>query len=318
MKNIVLLIITIWFSTQLIAQYAPAVGLLGSTAISKDSTIIHNWAASCSIERGWINIADTSMGKATSGDYDKALGKADNATISLGDGGIATLSFVYPIYNGPSWDFVVFENSFDDFFLELAFVEVSSDGQNFFRFPAHSLTQNDSQITTFGILNTSKINNLAGKYRGGYGTPFDLSELPSYSQLNVQHITHIRIIDVVGSVDTTYGTVDTALNMINDPFPTPFPVSGFDLDAVGVIHQVVGINAQNNRTTILEIFPNPTTAFVNIKTSEGGELALFSQLGKLVYKSSIIKGNNKIDLSSLSKGIYFGIINTTKFKIVVL
>ena len=292
------------------AQYAPAVGQVGSTAIYKDSSIILNWATACSIERGWVNIADTSLGKASDGITDNSFEKADNSTISLGDGGVATLSFIYPIVDGPSWDFVVFENSFNDFFLELAFVEVSSDGENFFRFPAHSLTQVDTQVTTFGTLNTTEINNLAGKYRGGYGTPFDLSELPSYSALNVQHITHIRIVDVVGSIDTAYGTTDIEGNMINDPFPTPFASSGFDLDAVGVIHQVVGVEEINNAKKIeFEISPNPVVNTVNISTQQSGELEIFSQLGNIVYKGYVEKGNNKIDVSSLGKGVYLININ---------
>jgi len=310
MLRAILISLIICFYLNIKAQYAPAVGQVGSTAISKDSSIIHNWATACSIERGWINIADTSLGEASNGITNNALGIADNSTISLGDGGVAALSFIYPIVDGPSWDFVVFENSFDDFFLELAFVEVSSDGVNYFRFPAHSLTQTDTQVGGFGQLNTSKINNLAGKYKGGYGTPFDLSELPSYSALNIQHITHIRIIDVVGSIDTAYGTKDTAGNMINDPFPTPFASSGFDLDAVGVIHQVVGIKSYDNANkTGIEVFPNPAANTVNISTQQSGELEIISQLGYIVYKEHAEKGIIKIDISNLANGIYFIKVN---------
>jgi len=310
MLRVILSFLIIWFSFQMKAQYAPSVGQEGSTAISKDSNLIHNWATACNIERGWVNIADTSLGKASNGVTYNALEIADNSTISLGDGGVATLSFIYPIVDGPSWDFVVFENSFNDFFLELAFVEVSSDGENFFRFPAHSLTQVDTQITTFGTLNTTKINNLAGKYRGGYGTPFDLSELPSYSALNVQHITHIRIIDVVGSIDTAYGTIDTAGNMINDPFPTPFASSGFDLDAVGVIHQVVGIeDISNTEINIINVYPNPASNYINVNTLQTGKLLILSQIGSIVYEGYVKRGNNRIDISSLSKGIYFIKVN---------
>jgi hypothetical protein len=302
----------ICFNIQINAQYAPAVGQVGSTAISKDSSIIHNWAIACNVKRGWINIADTSLGKASNGITDNAFGVADNSTISLGDGGIATLNFIYPIIDGPSWDFVVFENAFDDFYLELAFVEVSSDGENFFRFPAHSLTQTDSQVSGFGQLNTSKINNLAGKYKGGYGTPFDLSELPSYSALNIQHITHIRIIDVVGSIDTTYGTTDTAGNMINDPFPTPFASSGFDLDAVGVIHQTIGINTFNPSKKSIRLYPNPTNNYLNIETKEIGTIEIYSQLGEFVLQEKINYPKTRINVSNLLSGVYIVIIKSEK------
>ncbi len=300
----------ICFSFQIKAQYAPAAGQTGSTAIYKDSSIINNWALACNVERGWINIADTILGKATNGITDNALGIADNSTISLGDGGVATLTFIYPIIDGPSWDFVIFENAFDDFFLELAFVEVSSDGVNYFRFPAHSLTQTDTQVGGFGQLNTSKINNLAGKYKGGYGTPFDLSELPTYAGLDIYHITYIRIIDVVGSIDTAYGTTDTAGNMINDPFPTPFASSGFDLDAVGVIHQMVGFEDINKTDkNIINIYPNPANNYININTLQKGKLLIFSQIGNIVYEGFAEKGTNKIDISNLSSGIYLIKVN---------
>jgi hypothetical protein len=62
-------------------------------------------------------------------------------------------------------------------YLELAFVEVSSDGINYFRFPATSLTPTDNQVSNTAYMNAANINNLAGKYIGGYGTPFDLDEL---------------------------------------------------------------------------------------------------------------------------------------------
>ena len=46
----------------------------------------------------------------------------------------------------------------------------------------------------------------------------------------------VRITDVVGSIDPALGTKDSLGNLINDPFPTPFASSGFDLNAVGVIN----------------------------------------------------------------------------------
>ena len=61
------------------------------------------------------------------------LGPA-GSPFSLGDGGWITLSFATSIRNDPGDDFVVFENAFSfegSVFMEIGFVEVSSDGQNF-------------------------------------------------------------------------------------------------------------------------------------------------------------------------------------------
>jgi hypothetical protein len=50
----------------------------------------------------------------------------------------------------------------------------------------------------------------------------------------------VRIRDVVGSIKPEYATLDSKGNPINDPWPTTFPTGGFDLDAVGVIHEETG------------------------------------------------------------------------------
>lgn len=69
-----------------------------------------------------------------------------------------------------------------------------------------------------------------------------MQELTGIPQLNINSITHVKIIDVVGSINPTYGTHDKNNNIINDPWPTPFNSSGFDLDAIGVINQsAVGV-----------------------------------------------------------------------------
>ena len=218
-------------------QFAPIPGSLGTTAIHKDSSIFINWATNCSVNLGLEDISNPQSAFVSSGNSSMAIGFPGNGIISLGDGGEAILTFENPIMNGNGWDFAVFENSFSDTYLELGFVEVSSNGHDFYRFEATSLTQDSIQIDAFGSVNTEKINNLAGKYRVNYGTPFDLEELAFEIALDINHITHLKIIDVVGSIDPNYGSYDHLGNLINDPFPTPYPSSGFDLDAVGVIHE---------------------------------------------------------------------------------
>src|SRR6185436_14379894 len=141
-------------------------------------------------------------------------------------------TFQNPVYNGPGFDFAVFENGFYTAsplaFLEFAFVEVSSDGNNFFRFAATSNIQDTTQVPMTGV-DCSLVNNLAGKYVSGYGTPFDLDELKNTSGLDINNVTHIKLIDVVGTVNDSYATHDQYGHKINDPYPTPFASSGFDL-----------------------------------------------------------------------------------------
>ncbi len=226
--------------------YAPQAGAIGSKAIHKDSTAFAAWATGATVERGPQDISNLSLGLASFGTPHDAIGKASGVStsvVSLGDGGVATLTFANPIANGPGADFAVFENGVTDGFLELGFVEVSSDGENFFRFPAVSLTQIVTQVGGFGNTDPTSIYNFAGKYRIAYGTPFDLEELKGTLGLDINNVTHVRVIDVVGCILDDYATYDYFGSKVNDPWPTPFifdgagGTSGFDLDGVGVLNE---------------------------------------------------------------------------------
>lgn len=248
-------------SLRVFAQFDGAVGTPGSLAIHKDSAIIVAWANNCVVQRGWMDASNTALGVVTHGTDADGAGMADGTNVvSLGDSGSAVLAFNPAISDGPGPDFAVFENSFSDNFLELAFVEVSSNGVDFYRFPATSNIPTDIQIGAFDATSDpTLLHNLAGKYRGNYGTPFDLSELDTIATLDISQITHVRIVDVVGSISTMYGMQDKNGNYINDPFPTPFPSSGFDLDGIAVMHQGA-LNYGDIIGNTLSLFPNPVQA----------------------------------------------------------
>lgn len=230
-------------------SFAPAAGQPGSTAIDKDSESFVAWATGVdSITRGPQDINNPAGPVADFGTPDLALGKAVGDSfdvVSLGDGGQITLTFDQPITNGVGADFAVFENGFGDTFLELAFVEVSSNGTDFFRFDAISETPTDTQVGGFGAVDPTNLYNFASKYRQGFGTPFDLEELVGLSVLlDTDSVTHVRLIDVVGRIDAAPGnpgyapSLDSLGNIVNDPYATPFGSGGADIDAVGVINQV--------------------------------------------------------------------------------
>ncbi|MDX2173010.1 MAG: T9SS type A sorting domain-containing protein [Bacteroidota bacterium] len=309
MKHSILLSLTIsaFFSK---AQFAPPAGQFGTTAIYKDSSIIINWATNCKVTRGWQDISNTSIGKTTVGDSASAIGYADGTNVvSLGDGGNAIVTFPSPIKNGVGFDFCVFENPFNDNFLELAFVEVSSDGVNFTRFPATSNTQTLTQIGPFDLTSdATQLNNLAGKYKANYGTPFDLQELQGTPGLDVNNITHVKIIDVVGNITNQFATYDKNNNVINDPWPTAFASGGFDLDAVGVIHQQpVGINELNPFKIAFTIYPNPFQNSISIisNTEIISEYKLIDELGTLLQQQKINANNFSLITENLPSGFYF-------------
>jgi hypothetical protein len=310
------------------AQFPPPAGQPGSTAIYKDSSVFVNWASGATVVRGYEDISNQALGYTTAGDYTMALGKAgDNGVVSLGDGGYVVLTFEKPIKDEPGWDFAVFENAFNDEFLELAFVEVSSDGANFFRIPPTSLTQNSNQINGFGSLDARKIDNLAGKYRVFYGTPFDLEELNFQTGLDINKITHIKVIDVVGCIQPVYARYDKNNNIINEPWNTPYPSGGFDLDAVGVIHQdnSGGINDGSVKISNVEIFPNPIAENSTLKyvlyEAYKTKIVIFDVLGKqklMLLDKMQNDGVYEICLGNLDllNGIYFINIEIGDHKIV--
>ena len=235
--------------------FAPAAGQPGSTAVPAAAVPAGGWASEVyAFTRGPVQLNDPEAGAATYGEPEDALGPA-NATafnttpvVSLGDGGSITLRLAQPCGNRPGFDLAVFENSFNDDFLELAQVAVSTDGLHFVPFPSISLTPTTRQVngnstaeTPFGLLDPTNLYNLAGKYRAGFGTPFELDELlgrEGAEWLDFQNIRYVRVTDVVGWIHSPTPVRDSMNNIINDPWATPYETSGFDLDAVANLHPV--------------------------------------------------------------------------------
>ncbi len=186
---------------------------------------------------------DRALGEVTGDNFDiVSLGdlNATQITENASPGEITLTFFTQPIRNKSGADFVIYENAFGNaisVFAELAYVEVSSDGQEFVRFPSVSNTA--SPVWSFGNIDPRNVFGLAGKHINAYGeswgTPFDLSwledqELVIDGKVDLDAITHIRIVDIPGSGDF----LDSDDNPIYDAWLT-FGSGGFDLEAVGVI-----------------------------------------------------------------------------------
>lgn len=152
---------------------------------------------------------------------------------------------------GGGADFAVFENGFasaggagvaGQLFAELAFVEVSTNGIDFARFPSLSFTGNT--VGAYGTIDPTDVYNLAGKHANAYGdswgTPFDLDSLlddpdnvslVTTGLLDLSNVNFVRIVDIPGDGSTT----DSQGNPIYDGWYT-WGSGGFDLDAIGVIN----------------------------------------------------------------------------------
>ncbi|MBI2258286.1 MAG: T9SS type A sorting domain-containing protein [Flavobacteriia bacterium] len=309
MFKIYLLSCLIFLSISIFGQFEPAPNEQGTIAIHKDSTLFLSWANQISLFRGKENILDNLSPITSFGEEENALNKAEGNSmdvVSLGDSGVAILSFPNGISDGQGYDFAVFENAFDDHLLELAFVEVSSNGVYFARFPNRSFIPLDNQLTGFEYSNCSYVNNLAGKYRQGYGTPFDLNEIQD-TLIDKNHITHVKIIDVIGDISGSHTSYDSEGEIINDPFPTPYPSSGFDLDAIGVINEAkVELFENNSYSKSMVLFPNPAENELFLQNLSSNEIKIFNLQGKLIYSNiNNLNSNTSIDINWLKKGLYF-------------
>ena len=196
---------------------------------------------------------------------DKALGEPGGVfdVVTLGDRpdgdsgapGEITLTFDIPIVNDAGPDFAVFENglgSTEALFGELGYVEVSSDGETFVRFPSASLI--DDFVPQYGTFDATLVYNLAGSRTAFQGTLFDLEDLVTYGladDIDLAAITHVRIIDIPGS--GAYTDQGALLGLdgdhpIYDPWPT-IESGGFDLDAIGVLHTTATAFDDDDDTT---------------------------------------------------------------------
>lgn len=179
--------------------------------------------------------------------------------LTLGVRGAVTLGFnvngrARRIVNQPGPDFIVFENAFFiggnplSSFSELAFVEVSTDGITFARFPNHAT--NAGPVGPGSGIDPTQVSGLAGVHAvlanidsnttdpfdpaAAGGDTFDLSDLAAApivlnGQVRLSDIRYVRIVDILGD-----GTISDSLgNPIYDPSGLN---NSCDIDAVSVIH----------------------------------------------------------------------------------
>jgi hypothetical protein len=176
-------------------------------------------------------------------------------TLSLGVNGSVTLGFDVVIKDDTGPDFIVFENAFsyvttpEIIFGELAWVEVSTDGVNFARFPCESSTQ--QPIPAYQGFHKENVTNCAGVHPVfanvddndidpfnpslAGGDSFDLADLEHHDLvqtgvIDLQQINYVRLVDIHG--DGSH--IDSVGNPLFDP--TGGMINGADIDAVAVLH----------------------------------------------------------------------------------
>jgi hypothetical protein len=63
----------------------------------------------------------------------------------------------------------------------------------------------------------------------------------------------------------------------------------------------VGITQYIHEKTQLEVYPNPTSSTLYIKSSSNSNRELYNSIGQLLFTTK----ENEIDMSKFSKGIYY-------------
>jgi len=234
------------------------------------ATSVVNYAPTAGVDGLWGN-PNNALGPATGDNVFGivSLGDLNRSQIDNGQPpGQITLAFDETIRNGYGYDFVVFENGLisqfntsggsiaGQMFAELGYVEVSSNGQDFARFPAVSLIP--GLVGPYGTIQISNIYNLAGKHpnAGGIctGTPFDLQEIADDAKVisgavDINNIKYVRIVDIPGSGnfrDEAGRCIDPSTVPICLSYVSSHPIydawvtsgsGGFDLEAIGVLNE---------------------------------------------------------------------------------
>lgn len=214
-------------------------------------------------------------------------GAGENAgsldVLSLGNGGIITLEFTDNTpENGPGPDLIVFENSFyvaqnpENVFCEVAFVEVSQDGEIFYRFP------NDYDPAGEPVNNPVNWQGFAGVYpvlshpENGIdptdpgmagGDVFELDDV------GLDWIRFIRIVDTDEPPDAAY---DDNGDEIYDPAAGTGTTGGFDLDAVAAVYpgEHATPTPDPTETTVPTNTPSPSPSPESTPTPDAWRLDL--------------------------------------------
>lgn len=245
---------------------ACALGALLGTPVMAQSPWPSGWFADAVA-------ASNNNGQAGGGIFNpqNALGAPAGDVCSLGNGGDLTLSFPLPITDGPGADLIVSENPFrsssavHEAFAECCFVEVSSNGVDFVRFPSRYLGPATSP-GAFAFVSIGSYSGMAGQtpvlatgpavdprdVAAAGGDAFDLADLAGEplvqnGTVNTMAISHVRLVDVENGVST-----DSAGTVIYDPGS-----GSADIDAVTAVHQL-GQVPNGNPSVELTMQPDGT------------------------------------------------------------
>ena len=127
-------------------------------------------------------------------------------------------------------------------------------------------------------------------------------------------VNQLSQFDVVISDNTPNGTEIPFTHQLTDG------THNFSENFTVLVVSTVGIN--ENGQSLITIFPNPTTDFININLNNtmATQAVIYDVYGKKINEEALTETDNRINVSELANGVYFikifnegQIVSTTKF-----
>jgi hypothetical protein len=132
--------------------------------------------------------------------------------------------------------------------------------------------------------------------------------LADSTDINLDSIVYVRVVDVVGTNNPDFATFDQYGNIVMDPYPTNGQSSGFDLDGVAVMNwnytEPQGIN--NTAENSVSLYPNPANSQVLCSVEGEGQhlMSLYNTSGQLLLQQTFSGRQISFNTSSIADGMY--------------
>mgnify|MGYP000539566647 CR=1 FL=1 len=144
-----------------------------------------------------------------------------------------------------------------------------------------------------------------------------LEEIDFTSNINLKYV-HVND-NVLTSIDmrNTQNTIINDFRALNNPNLTCLYIdnqeadflSDWEVDAVTTFvetqDQCNALSIEDNQETIsFEMYPNPTTNYLNLNLIDKANVVMYNINGQKVLSKTLNKGNNHIEFNSISTGLY--------------
>lgn len=167
-----------------------------------------------------------------------------------------------------------------------------------------------------------KSSTVSGYVSNGQAAIFELSSqnptsissvLKPYSSIVTTTLTGVNgweqdYVDYYASANKTIYFSIGAKGLVNSTTDhVSVSIDDINISKIGIVSGIESLQTKD----IVSVFPNPTDGIVNIIDFEiNSSIEVFNIIGDKIYTGILSKGNNSIDLSNFSNGVYFIKLNT--------